>query len=362
MYFGLSDDQEFFQENIKKFLDDNASVDVIRKIATDHPELQKDIQKGLVSLGINNLLVPAEYGGLGLDILFATAVSQALGSGIAPTAFIGSYVMAPIAILNGGSEDQKKLYLSDVASGKINFAVGFSEFIGARENCEIVYENGKLNGRSIFVLDSSDASHIMVADKVGKIYIASMNSEGLTKNSLTTVDKTRSFSEVIFKEVEVELLEKSKDTHDPIQKSIDAGRVALAADTVGAAQEMINKAVEYSKERKQFGRVIGSFQAVKHMCAEMTADLEPCYAMVWHAAHCLDEKEEDSRLMSCHSKAHTSEVGKTIAKKATEVHGGMGFTDLLVLHYWFKRIGVNRQLLGAPEIVREEAAKIQKLI
>ncbi len=325
MYFGLSEDQEFFQENIKKFLDDNASVDVIRKIATDHPEHQKDIQEGLVSLGINSLLVPEEYGGLGLNILFATAVSQALGSGIAPSAFIGSYVMAPIAILNGGSEDQKKLYLPDIASGKISFAVGFSEFIGARENCEIIFKNGKLNGRSIFVLDSSDASHIMVADKDGKIYIASMSSEGLTKNHLTTVDK-------------------------------------LAADTVGAAQEMINKAVEYSKERKQFGRVIGSFQAVKHMCAEMTADLEPCYAMVWHAAHCIDEDEEDSRFMSCHSKAHTSEVGKVIAKKATEVHGGMGFTDLLGLHYWFKRIGVNRQLLGAPEIVREEAAKIQKLI
>ena len=270
--------------------------------------------------------------------------------------------MAPIAILNGGSEDQKKLYLPDIASGKISFAVGFSEFIGARENCEIIFKDGKLNGRSIFVLDSSDASHIMVADKDGKIYIASMNSEGLTKNHLTTVDKTRSFSEVIFKEVEAELLEKSKDTLNPIQKSIDAGRVALAADTVGAAQEMINKAVEYSKERKQFGRVIGSFQAVKHMCAEMTADLEPCYAMVWHAAHCIDEDEEDSRFMSCHSKAHTSEVGKAIAKKATEVHGGMGFTDLLGLHYWFKRIGVNRQLLGAPEIIREEAAKIQKLI
>jgi alkylation response protein AidB-like acyl-CoA dehydrogenase len=308
------------------------------------------------------LLVPEEYGGLGLNILFATAVSQALGSGIAPSAFIGSYIMAPIAILNGGSEDQKKLYLPDIASGKISFAVGFSEFIGARENCEIIFKDGKLNGRSIFVLDSRDASHIMVADKDGKIYIASMNSEGLTKNHLTTVDKTRSFSEVIFKEVEVELLEKSKDTLNPIQKSIDAGRVALAADTVGAAQEMINKAVEYSKERKQFGRVIGSFQAVKHMCAEMTADLEPCYAMVWHAAHCIDEDEEDSRFMSCHSKAHTSEVGKVIAKKATEVHGGMGFTDLLGLHYWFKRIGVNRQLLGAPEIVREEAAKIQKLI
>ena len=362
MYFGLSEDQEFFQENIKKFLDDNASVDIIRKIATDQPELQKDIQGGLISLGINNLLVPEEYGGLGLDILFAVAVSQALGSGIAPTAFVGSYVMAPIAILNGGSEDQKKIYLSDIASGKTNFAVGFSEFIGAREDCEIVYDNGKLNGRSIFVLDSNNASHIMVADKSGKIFITTMDSKGLTRNHLTTVDKTRSFSEVIFKDVEVELLEKSKDAISPIQKSIDAGRVALAADTLGAAQEMINKAVEYSKERKQFGRVIGSFQAVKHMCAEMAADLEPCYAMVWHAAHCLDEEEEESRFMSCHSKAHTAEVGKAVAKKATEVHGGMGFTDLLGLHYWFKRIGVNRQLLGAPEMVREEAAKIQKLI
>ena len=133
----------------------------------------------------------------------------------------------------------------------------------------------------------------------------------------------------------------------------------LAADSLGASQIMIDKAVDYAKERKQFGRAIGSFQAVKHMCAEMTADLEPCYALVWHAAHCHDHSPAEARLMACHAKAHVSEMSKGIAKKATEVHGGMGFTDLLGLHYWFKRIGLNRQILGSPELVREDAYRLQ---
>ena len=106
---------------------------------------------------------------------------------------------------------------------------------------------------------------------------------------------------------------------------------------------------------------IFSFQAIKHMCAEMAADLEPCYSLVWHAAHCFDNIPDESRLMSCHAKSHVSDVSKVIAKKATEVHGGMGFTDLMGIHYWFKRIGVNRQNLGSPETIREEAAKIQNL-
>ena len=136
----------------------------------------------------------------------------------------------------------------------------------------------------------------------------------------------------------------------------------LAADTLGAAQNMLDQAVAYAKEREQFNRPIGSFQAVKHMCAEMAAHLEPCRALVWYAAHALDELPDESTLTACHTKAHLAEVGKFVAKTATEVHGGMGFTDLLGLHYWFKRIGFNRQMLGAPELVREEAARIQGLV
>ena len=177
--------------------------------------------------------------------------------------------------------------------------------------------------------------------------------------NLTTIDKTRNLKEIVFKDAQIEILSATISDSSIADHVIDAGRIIIAADSIGASQIMIDKAVAYSKERKQFNRVIGSFQAVKHMCAEMTADLEPCYSLVWHAAHLFEEKTKESRLMACHAKSHVSEISQMVAKKATEVHGGMGFTDLLGLHFWFKRIGLNRQILGAPEIVREEAGKIQ---
>ena len=127
-------------------------------------------------------------------------------------------------------------------------------------------------------------------------------------------------------------------------------------------RRMLDRAVEYSMQREQFGRLIGSFQAVKHMCAEMAAALEPCRAMMWYAAHAFDAIPDEARLTACHTKAHLSEVGTFVAKVATEVHGGIGFTDELGLHLWFKRIGANRQLLGGPERLREEAAKLQQLV
>ena len=136
----------------------------------------------------------------------------------------------------------------------------------------------------------------------------------------------------------------------------------LAADTLGAAQHMLDAAVAYAKDREQFGRPIGSFQAVKHMCAQMASDLEPCRSLVWYAGHALQSVPDEAPLVACHAKAMLAEVGRSVAKTATEVHGGMGFTDLLGLHYWFKRIGANRQLLGAPELVREEAARRQGLV
>jgi alkylation response protein AidB-like acyl-CoA dehydrogenase len=128
---------------------------------------------------------------------------------------------------------------------------------------------------------------------------------------------------------------------------------------VGAGDAMIAQAVGYAGEREQFGRVIGSFQAVKHMCAEMAARLEPCRSLVWYAAHAFDAVPDEALLMACHAKSHTGEAGRFVARTATEVHGGMGFTDLLGLHYWFKRIGFDRQVLGGPEIVRAEAAALQ---
>ena len=360
MYFGLSEEQSFFQDNVRKYLEDHATIDNIKHIASgDEKNLSTEIHQGLLNLGINGLLIPEEFGGLGLDLLFAAVVSEALGGGAGPTPFIAPYVMAPIAIRHAGSMSQHENYLSKIATNEYRFGVGFSEFIGKRNDAGITFSDNVLNGRAMFVLDANDATHLLLADDKGQIFVVDTKSTNLEIVKLTTVDKTRQYSEVICKNLEAELLENSSDSVEPINQAIDAGRIMLAADSLGASQTMINKAVDYAKERKQFGRAIGSFQAVKHMCAEMAADLEPCYALVWHAAHCHDHSPSEARLMACHAKAHVSEMSKGISKKATEVHGGMGFTDLLGLHYWFKRIGLNRQILGSPELVREEAYKAQ---
>ena len=358
MYFGLSEEQKSLEENINRFLVDNASLDVIKAVANGDIEKADEIHRGIIDLGLSGLVIPEEYGGLGLNMLFATVVSAALGSGTAPVPFAGSYIMAPLAINLAGDDAQKNMWLPKIAGGECVIGVGISEYVGAREDAGIEFSNGKLSGRSLFLIDGKNADGYLLANKSGELFLLDSSNPGIEVTELVTVDKTRVSVELVMENVEAEVLPGSNDK-TVIEKVLDAGRLMIAADTVGAAQVMLNKSVAYSLERKQFGRLIGSFQAVKHMCAEMAAELEPCHSMIWHAAHCQDNVPEEARLMACQTKAHVSEVGKQVSKTATEVHGGMGFTDELGLHYWFKRIGLNRQLLGSPELIREEAGRLQ---
>ena len=359
MYFGLSEEQQSLEDNIKKYLKDHASLDTIKEVAGGDSAKAENIQKGLLELGISSLMVPEQYGGLELDMLFASVVSGALGSGTAPTPYAGAYVMAPIALTLAGSDSQKESWLPKIAGGEAVVGIGISEYVGAREDAAITFSNNTVSGRCLFVIDAKNADAYILANKAGELYLVDAKAKGISVTELVTVDKTRPSIELNLDKVDAELLPGSENNQTIINKVLDAGRLMLSADSVGASQVMLDKAVAYSLERKQFGRVIGSFQAVKHMCAEMAAELEPCHSLIWHAAHCYDHDPSQARLLACHAKAHISEVGKQISKTSTEVHGGMGFTDELGLHYWFKRIGLNRQLLGSPELVREEAAKIQ---
>jgi alkylation response protein AidB-like acyl-CoA dehydrogenase len=358
MYFGLSEEQKSLEENINRFLADNAPLDTIKAVTNGEEIQAKSVHQGILDLGLSGLVIPEEYGGLELNMLFATVVAAALGSGTAPVPYAGSYVMAPLAINLAGSDGQKNQWLPKIAGGECVIGVGLSEYVGAREDAGIEFSNGKLSGRSLFLIDGKNADAYLLANKSGELFLVEASSPGIEVIELTTVDKTRTSIELILKDVNADLLSGSSDK-SVIEKVLDAGRIMLAADTVGAAQVMLDKSVAYSLERKQFGRLIGSFQAVKHMCAEMAAELEPCHSMIWHAAHCFDNVPEEARLMACQTKAHISEVGQQVSKTATEVHGGMGFTDELGLHYWFKRIGLNKQLLGSPELIREEAGKLQ---
>lgn len=361
MEFALSPDQKMMQESVNRTLERVCPLDRA-KAAANRNEIARDVWAALVDLGIPALLIPESHGGLGLSLLDAALVSEALGRHVAPVPFIASCVMAPIALRELGSGKQKAEYLPKLASGEIFSGIAISECIsGARDGAGVTVANGKLNGKALFVMDFTEASIFIVADRAGNLFLVNADVAGLEKIVLTTIDQTRGIGELQFNNVEAEPLN-SGGASKTLTHLRDAGWVMLAADTLGAGSRMIEKAVEYAKERKQFDRVIGSFQAIKHMCAEMAAELEPCRALVWYAAHAFDAIPSESSLTAAHAKAHLSEVGRFVARTATEVHGGIGITDLLGLHYWFKRIGLNRQLLGGPERVRHLAAEMQGFV
>jgi alkylation response protein AidB-like acyl-CoA dehydrogenase len=360
MEFGLSTEQTMLQDSLEKFLDRHAPLERAKRFADEDERRALDVWQGLADLGAPGILIGDEHGGVGCNLLDAALVAETLGSRVAPVPFVATAVMVPLAIARAGSDAQKSRWLPELAAGRTIAGAALSETISSREDAPVRATAGKLTGRALFVLDF-EADLYLVADDARKLYLVEAAATGLTRTALVTIDKTRHVGELVFDNVAADLLPGSGDPR-VCASVVDAGRIALAADTLGAAGRMLARSVAYSKERVQFGRPIGSFQAVKHLCAEMAAELEPCRALVWYAAHAFDAMPDEAPLTACHAKAHLAEVGTFVARTSIEVHGGIGFTDELGLHLWFKRIGANRQLLGGPDRVREEAARRQQLV
>lgn len=351
MEFGLSSEQTLLQDTVRRYLTEQLPLDAVRKIAMNETT-DADNWRALADLGISGLLVSEANGGLGMSSLDAAIVSEALGYHVTPTPFLSSAVIAPVALQAAGRRED---LLAGVASGETRIGVAFAEGIGAREQAGINVSADRLSGKSLFVFDT-DADHYLISNSEKHLYLINAADAGVTRKPLTTIDRTRTTCELDFSNVQAELISDDPAVFDTAHR---AGLVALAADTLGASQSALDQAVTYAGQREQFGRVIASFQAVKHMCAEMAASLEPCRSMVWYAAHAIDELPDEAEMMAHHTKAHLSEVGQFVTRTATEVHGGMGFTDLVGLHYWFKRAGFNRQMLGSPELLRARAASFQ---
>ena len=359
MDFGLSEQQTLLIDSVSRLLSDHAPLERTRRYAEQGETRAVDVWQALAELGVPGLLIDEAHGGSGLGALEAALVAECLGRHVAPVPFVASCVLAPLALQRAGSPAQCAQWLPKLASGALIAGAALSELCGAREDAGVSNTGERLNGRALFVLDFA-ADMYVVASRDARLFLVPSDATGLTRRTLISIDRTRRIGELVLHDVAGELLPGSSDagiTGDLIAH----GRVMHAADTLGAAQAMLDQAVAYAGTREQFGRVIGSFQAVKHLCAEMAAALEPSRALMWYAAHALGALPAESALYACHAKAYLAEVGSFIARTATEVHGGMGFTDLLGLHYWFKRIGLNRQLLGSPERARQEAAALQGL-
>lgn len=357
MEFGLSDEQRMLADSIRRFADERVDGERLKTLVDGGDTANAELLRGLAELGAFGILTPEEHGGSGMTLLDACLVQQALGRNAVPVPFTASAILAPLALRASG--DAAAQWLPLLASGERRLGVGLSETAGKRSGTGITVAQDTASGVARFVIDGQGADAWILATEDHGLILVEAGAQDAECIALTTIDHSRSVAEVHLKRTPCTTLVAPGSHAATVGQLLAAGRVALAFDSLGAAERMLDRAVAYALERKQFGRVIASFQAVKHLCAEMAAEIEPCHSLLWYAAYAAEAYPEEFELMACHAKAHMGEVGQFVARTATEVHGGMGFTHEMGLHYFFKRIGLNRQLLGNPDQVRQHAAALQ---
>ena len=357
MDFGLSDEQRLLESTLRGLLHERVPIERLRELVERDDPYDAEVWARLAELGACGVLIPERFGGSGLKLLDAALIAQALGAHATPTPFLSSSVLAPVALLEAGSAEQQERWLPGLASGELRFGVAATELWSRREGAGVRLEGDALSGKALMAIDLPGADAILVAPDDEQLFVVAADAPGLRSERLLTIDATRNVAELVLENVRPEEALTDGAGH-AIARMLDAGRIAVAADVLGACDTMLARAVEYAGERSQFGRVIASFQAVKHMCAEMAANIEPARSLLWYAAHAFDELPDEASLVTAHALSLLAEIGRGVATSSTEVHGGVGFTDEQNLHLWFKRIGLGRELLGGPTFLRERAAAL----
>ncbi|MBW2422012.1 MAG: acyl-CoA/acyl-ACP dehydrogenase [Deltaproteobacteria bacterium] len=356
MDFGLSEEQEMLQETVRGFVENECPPTKLREIFDGGSGFEPGIWKDLVEMGIGGLVVPEEHGGAEMEVLDLALVAEVLGQGAVPGPFLG-HSLACLALIEGGSEEQKREWLPKLASGELVGSVALGEqadcWEPAQWTCSV--KDGALHGVKRYAPVADLADLTLVGCAGGDLAIVERAAAGVTLESMDGVDRTRPIFELRLDGAPCELLEEGKAAAGRVR---DAGRILLAADSFGAGQKLVQLCADYSKEREQFGMVIAQFQAVKHQIARLATDLEPTRALFWYAAYTYDHIPEEAERSAAIAKAHICDRTLLAAREAVELHGGIGFTWECDVQMWFKRAMFNRAFLGTPEALRERCAAL----
>ena len=361
MEFGLSREQQMLFDSLDRAMAAQAGLPQARLCAAAPGTLPPQAWRSLVELGAASLLVPEAQDGLGLDLFDAALAAQVLGRHVGATPFV-PHSLAVLALRLCDDTALQQVLLPDLASGALSCGVALSESASpARDGAGIRLAQGRLHGTALFALGLPGAAHVLVADQHRQMHLVPADAAGLAWRPMPSVDTTTPLCALTLHAVAARPLPSATPAED-LARVLAAGRMLLAADTLGAAEHMLAQALAHVQQRQQFGRAIGSFQAIKHLFADMAATLEPARSLTWYAAYAQDQDPAQRSLLAALAKSHVSDVALQIARTATEMHGAMGITDDLGLHFWFQRIAQNRQLLGGPAWLRTEAARLQGLV
>ena len=325
MDFGLTDEQQAIKETAREMLAARCPLSKVRE-AAEARAYDDSLWAEICELGWAGIAIPEEHGGQGLGIVELAILCEELGYACAPAPFL-SNAAAGLAIAGGGTDEQKQRWLPGIASG---------------------------TQRAAAALDPEDPT--LVADADGAVVLALPGAEAgrlvepaeAEIEPLELVDATRSFARV------------SSSNGDPLatETGMYPAMVALAAELTGLAQRATEMAVDYAKERQQFDRPIGAYQAVSHRCAEMLYDTEEARSLTYYAAWCADDEPDSLPLAAHMAKARASDAAWRVTASALQVHGGIGFTWEHDLHFLLKRAKVDAELLGDPRAHNERVASL----
>ena len=355
MNFDLSDEQRMLQETVQQFIDNECPVTRLREIFDSDDAHDPTLWKGLSEMGINGLAIPEQYGGAGLEILDLAVVAETLGKGGMPGPFF-NHAIAALAISLGGSEAQKEKWLPRLAAGECLATIAFSNAEGGWRPEEWSLEPGDtLSGTKPAVPFASAADLFVVGVRGGGLVLVESGAAGISIEAADGADCSRRFDDVVFEGTPCEALPEGAACAGRVQ---DAALILLAADAFGGAERCLEMSVEYAKTRRQFGVVIGHFQALKHQLANMALAIEPSRALYWYAAHAFDHVPEEAERCAAVAKAHITDAFMQVARDSIEAHGGIGFTWECDVQMWFKRAMFDRAFLGSPDCHRSRAAEL----
>ena len=363
----LNEEQQSLKDIAREFLQKNAPVTHFRKIRDTENELGYDeaLWKEMVDLGWSGILIPEEYGGFDFGMVGMGSIFEEMGKTLTPSPLFSTGVLGASLISLGGNDSQKQSLLPKIVDGSLTTALALEE--GSRHspfsiNTKAVKDgdNFKISGKKTFVIDGHTAGLLIVAartegsvdDSSGiSLFLVDPNSEGIEITRTSMVD-SRNAALIQFKDAMVsssEILGEQNNGAGILEEVLDRAQIAISAEMLGNASQAFDITLEYLKERKQFGAVIGTFQALQHRAAEMYSELELTKSSVIAACNAVDENSNDLKRMASLAKFKAGETNYLVTNEAVQMHGGVGVTDEYDVGLYMKRARVTEQIFGNSE-------------
>jgi acyl-CoA dehydrogenase len=339
----FSDEQKQLRDQVRRFLSEKCPPEAVRAILEGGERYDKSLYAGLAEMGLLGAAIPEEYGGVGLGHLELCVVAEELGRVLAPVPVSSSIYLAAEFLLLAGSETQKSEWLPKLASGEAigTFALVEGQGRVRPDKISATVKGGKLSGTKMPVADGGDADFAIVAarDEADGIslYLASLTGDGVTREALETIDPTRGQARITFESVSVESLGVAGDGWHIATQVMDRAAVLMAFEQLGGADRALEMARDYALERMAFGRPIGSFQAIKHMLADMYVSATLARSNCYYGAWALGSSPAELPVAAATARVSATTAFQHCSKNNIQVHGGMGFTWAFDCHLFYRR-------------------------